>query len=67
LLLIRDVLAAFGPFADPWKIAAWFHYPNGRIVESDDNGIRAIAPKDALDRRDDLMKALEKCKGTYVS
>jgi hypothetical protein len=67
LPLIGDVLAAFGPVADTWKIAAWFHYPNGWIVESDDNGIRAIAPKDALDRRDDLMKALEKHEGTYVA
>lgn len=67
LPLIEDVLTAFGPVADTWKIAAWFHYPNGWIVESGDKGIKAIAPKDALDRHSDLMKALEKRKGTYVS
>jgi hypothetical protein len=32
LPVIRDILKAFGP-ADPWKIAAWFHFPNGWIVE----------------------------------
>jgi hypothetical protein len=67
LPLIRDILVAFGPVADTWKIAAWFHYPNGWIVESGDKGIEAMAPRDALDRYSDLMKALEKSKGTYVS
>lgn len=67
LPLIRDILVAFGPVADTWKIAAWFHYANGWIVESGDKGIKAISPKDALDRYNDLMKAIEKRKGTYVS
>lgn len=65
--MIGDVLAAFGPVTDTWQIAAWFHYPNGRIVEPTDKGIKPIAPKDALDRYSDLMKALENRKGTYVS
>lgn len=67
LPLMRDILAAFGTVADTWKIAAWFHYPNGWIVESSPGGIKPVAPKDALDRRDDLMKALEKRKGSYVA
>jgi len=67
LPLITDILLAFGPVADTWKIAAWFHYPNGWIVESGNQGIKPIAPKDALDRRDDLIRTLEKRKGTYVS
>jgi hypothetical protein len=67
LPLIRDILAAFGTVADTWTIAAWFHYPNGRIVESGPDGIIAIAPKDALDRRDDLMMALDKRSGSYVA
>jgi hypothetical protein len=67
LPLMREVLAAFGTVADTWKIASWFHYPNGWIVESGPEGVKAIAPKDALDRRDDLMKALEKRKGSYVA
>jgi len=67
LPLIGDVLAAFGPVADTWQIAAWFHYPNGRIVESGDKGIKPIAPKDALDRREDLIKAIKERKGSYVA
>ncbi len=67
LSVIKEVLAAFGTVADTWKIAAWFHYPNGRIVESRRKGVKAIAPKDALDRRDDLVKALEKRTGSYVA
>jgi hypothetical protein len=67
LPLMRDILAAFGTVADTWKIAAWFHYPNGRIVESGAEGVKAIAPKDALDRRDDLLKAIEKRNGSYVA
>lgn len=67
LPLMRDVLAAFGTVADTWKIAAWFHYPNGWIVESGPEGVKPVAPKDALDRRDDLLKAIEKRKGSYVA
>lgn len=67
LPLMKEILAAFGTVADTWKIAAWFHYPNGRIVEPGPEGVQAIAPKDALDRRDDLMKALEKRTGSYVA
>ena len=67
LPLIRELLTAFGPVADTWKIASWFHYPNGWIVEPGPEGVKPVAPKDALDRRDDLMKALEKRKGSYVA
>jgi len=67
LPLMKEVLAAFGTVADSWKIAAWFHYPNGRIVESGPEGVKAIAPMDALDRRDDLMEALGKRTGSYVA
>lgn len=66
LPLIRDILAAFGAVDDTWKIAAWFHYPNGRIVKGEHESVKAIAPKDALDRRDDLMNALNKRTGSYV-
>lgn len=67
LPLMKEIIAAFGTVADTWKIAAWFHYPNGRIVERGPEGVKAIAPKDALDRRDDLVKALEKRTGSYVA
>lgn len=67
LPLMKEILAAFGTVADTWKIAAWFHYPNGWIAEPGPKGVKSIAPKDALDRRDDLMKALEKRKGSYAA
>jgi hypothetical protein len=67
LPLMREVLAAFGTVADTWKIASWFHSPNGWIVDAGPKGVKAVAPKDALDRRDELMKALEKRKGSYVA
>ena len=66
LPVIREFLAAFGTVADTWKIASWFHYPNGWIAEPGP-GVEPVAPKDALDRRDDLMKALAKRKGSYVA
>jgi hypothetical protein len=69
LPVIRDLLAAFGAVADTWKIASWFHYPNGWIAVRGPrgNGMKPVAPKDALDRRDDLIKALAKRTGSYVA
>jgi hypothetical protein len=67
LPIIRDILTAFGPVADTWKIASWFHYPNGWIAESGAGGMKPLAPKDALDRRDDLLNALAKRKGSYAA
>ena len=69
LPVMRDLLAAFGTVADTWKVAAWFHYPNGWIAETGPGGksVKPVAPKDALDRRDDLMRALAKRKGSYVA
>lgn len=29
LAVVKDMLKAFGPVADPWRLAAWFHFPNG--------------------------------------
>src|SRR5580698_7765654 len=69
LPVIRELVTAFGTVADSWKLAAWFHFPNGWIVEPgpEGKGIKPVAPKDALDRRDDVMKALAKRKGSYVA
>jgi len=67
LPVIRDILKAFGPVADSWKLAAWFHFPNGWIVESGPEGPTPVAPKDALDRLDDLLNALKKRQGSYVA
>lgn len=65
--VIRDVLKTFGEVADLWKIAAWFHFPNGWITKPGDTGPQPIAPKDALDQRDMLLGALIKRKGSYVA
>jgi hypothetical protein len=67
LPLMRDVLKAFGTVADTWTIAAWFHYPNGWLVEPGLAGLQPVAPRNALDRRDDLMQALEKRTRGYVA
>lgn len=64
LPVIRDVLKAFGEVADPWVLAAWFHFPNGWIVSSD--GV-PVAPKEALDRRDDLIRAAPRRHDSYVA
>lgn len=69
LPVIRELLTAFGPVADTWKIASWFQYPNGWIAGPGPKGkgVTPVAPKDALDRRDDLMKALAKREGSYIA
>lgn len=64
LPVIREVLEAFGDVADPWVLAAWFHYPNGWIVGADGT---AMAPKDALDRRADVVRAALKRRTSYVA
>jgi len=67
LPVIRDILKAFGSVADSWKLAAWFHFPNGWIAESGPDGPTPVAPRDALDRREDLLNALKKREGSYVA
>jgi hypothetical protein len=67
LPIIKDMLKAFGPVADSWKIAAWFHFPNGWIAETGPNGPTPLAPKDALDRRDEVLNALARRQGSYVA
>lgn len=64
LPVIRDVLKAFGDVADPWVLAAWFHYPNAWIAGPDGG---PVAPKDALDRRDDLVRAAQRRRDSYVA
>jgi hypothetical protein len=64
LPVMRDVLEAFGDVADPWVLAAWFYYPNAWIVGADG---RPEAPKDALDRRDDVVHAALKRRTSYVA
>ncbi|QWF62991.1 hypothetical protein KM864_18500 (plasmid) [Ralstonia solanacearum] len=64
LPVIREVLKAFGDVADPWMLAAWFHYPNAWIAGVDG---APVAPKDALDRRDDVVHAALQRRTSYVA
>ena len=64
LPVIRDVLKAFGDVADPWVLAAWFHYPNAWIAGP--HG-QPVAPKDALDRHDDLIRAARRRSSSCVA
>lgn len=71
LPVIKEVLDAYGEVADPWALAAWFHFPNGRLVErvegaaGDDLQWRNLAPKDCLDRRSDVVMAAAKRRASY--
>jgi hypothetical protein len=70
LPVIKDILEAYGEYADAWALAAWFHFPNSWIVK---DGRPAggqdipLAPKDALDRRNDVVDAARKRRGTYTA
>lgn len=64
LPVIREILEAFGDVADPWTLAAWFHYPNAWIAGADST---PMAPKDALDRREDVVQAALKRRTSYVA
>jgi len=67
LAIIKDVLAAFGEVADPWTLAAWFHFPSPWLVRRDERGATNVAPKDALDRRDDVVRAAVKRLSSYAA
>ena len=64
LPIIKDILQEIGEVADPWRIAAWFHYPSGWIADTVD-GAKPVAPKNALNRRDDVLAAARRMRGTY--
>lgn len=64
LPVIREVLSAFGGVADPWVLAAWFHYPNAWIAGPDGG---PLAPRDALDRREDVVRAAARRQSSYVA
>lgn len=63
LPIIKEILVALGTVADTWKIAAWFHFPNGWIA----HGQQAVSPKDALDRRIEVLNAARKRSHGYVA
>ena len=67
LPVISELLKVFGAETDAWKIAAWFHFPNGYLTQVTPDGRTVIAPKDALDQRDQLLDAARSRRGTYVA
>jgi len=67
LPVISEILKAFGEYADAWSLATWFHFPNGWIAKEVGRSAVPVAPKDALDRAHDVIKAASNQKGTYVS
>jgi hypothetical protein len=67
LPIIRDVLTAFGEVADSWTIAAWFHFPSPWLVVRDKKGPRNVSPKDALDRRSEVVCAASKRLSSYAA
>lgn len=67
LPVIEEILRAFGEVADNWKIAAWFHYPNGWLSKPGAQGQAPLAPKDALDQRAALLRAATARRGSYAA
>jgi hypothetical protein len=69
LPVIREILEALWPVGEPWKIAAWFHFPKGWLVDinSNEEVARPMAPKDALQRPADVIKAARNWRGTYAA
>lgn len=67
LPVVSDILKAYGECADSWSIATWFHFPNGWIAREVGNEAVPVAPKDALNRSTDVIKAARNQKGTYVA
>jgi hypothetical protein len=65
LPIIRDLLAVFGPRYEPWTIAAWFHFPNGWVAGRGDHKGQPTAPMSALDRPDDVVRAVRFMHGDY--
>jgi len=67
LPIISDILKAYGEYADAWSLAIWFHFPNGWIAKDVGEMALPVAPKDALDRGRDVVKAALNQRGTYVA
>ena len=61
--IIEAILTKLDSWADPWRIAAWFHFPNGWISD----GSSPVAPKDTLDRSDDVLEAARKTRGSFAA
>lgn len=67
LPVVAKALAALGPIADPWKIAAWFHFPNPRLAKSGGRKLVNRAPKDCLDEGRHLIDAARQRHASYLA
>lgn len=67
LPVIKEILAAYGPVADSWALAAWFHFPSPWLVERDECAARNLAPKDALGRPHDVVVAASKRMSSFAA
>lgn len=65
LPIVREILTRLVE-EDGWAIAAWFHFPNAWLARDELNPT-PIPPKDALDRHDDVLRAAERFRGTYIA
>ena len=67
LPVIEHVLAAFGTVEDAWALAAWFHCPNPWLVKRGESGATNMAPKDALERGDAVVRAAANRLKGYIA
>lgn len=67
LPVIKHVLAAYGQVADPWQLAAWFHFPSPWLVKRDEQGVRNVAPKDALERSEAVVETAAKRLSSHIA
>jgi hypothetical protein len=67
LPIVAKVLEALGPIADPWKIAAWFHFPNPRLANKVGSRMVNRAPKDCLDEGARLIEAARQRQASFVA
>lgn len=67
LSVIKDILEALGEVRDSWRIAAWFHFPNGWIGGAGSGEGQPLAPMDALDLHDAVVEAARHLSGEYAA
>lgn len=67
LPIISEILKTYGECSDTWSLATWFYFPNGWIAKQVGNEAIPVAPKDALERLSDVIKAARSQKATYVA
>jgi hypothetical protein len=67
LPIVAQVLEALGPIADPWKIAAWFHFPNPWLAKRAGAKLVNRPPKDCLDEGKILIEAARQRQASFVA